>query len=236
MKKTQANVIVLDRVYKEYQVRHEKPTLTDAIFMRGYTETFQALSDITLNIQKGEKVGFIGRNGSGKTTLLKIIAEIAAPTKGLVTTVGKVVSLIDLEAGFHPDLSGVENVYLNGLIIGMSKKEIDSKVQNIMAFADIGTIINAPFYTYSQGMKLRLGFSVGVHSDPDILILDEGLGAGDAAFTKKASAKIQEFFKQNKTILVVTHWFDFLEKNCNRIIKMDEGKIVADGGIELLKI
>jgi len=178
-----------------------------------------------MEINKGEKVGIIGPNGSGKTTLLKIIAGITSQTSGKIITDGKIVSLIDLEAGFHPDLIGEQNIYLNGMVLGMSKLEIKDKISQIIDFADIGQFIDVPMFTYSEGMKLRLGFSVAVHADPDILILDESMNAWDIDFQKKAQKKIEEFFKMGKTILIVTHWLDFVRKNCNKVITLEKGRI-----------
>ncbi|MDQ3008358.1 MAG: ATP-binding cassette domain-containing protein, partial [bacterium] len=193
-----------------------------------------ALDEVDLTIFAGEKVGIVGPNGSGKTTLLKVIVGITNASKGSVKTAGKVVSLIDLEAGFHPDLTGEENIFLNGMIIGMTKQEIEERFAEIVAFADIGDFIDSPLYTYSEGMKLRLGFAVAVHADPDVLILDEGITVGDVNFKIKSEKKIKEFFKAKKTILVVTHWVEFLQKNCNRIITMEHGQIINDGDTRLL--
>lgn len=236
MSRTKKKLAVeLKAVTKRYQIRHEKPTFFDTVPLFKKTRDFEALASLNFRVKPGEKVGIIGRNGSGKTTLLKIISGITQPTEGSVTTRGKIVSLIDLEAGFHPDLTGEENIFLNGLIIGMSKNEIAAQLSSIIEFADIGDFISAPFYTYSQGMKLRLAFAIGVHADPDILILDEGIATGDAAFQKKSSAKILQFFKAKKTIIVVTHWIEYLRKHCERIIWMEDGKIVEDGTTQILK-
>lgn len=225
--------IQLVKVSKWYTVHHEKPTFVERIF-NGSDERFRALNDIGLEIHRGEKVGIVGPNGSGKTTLLKIIAGIAMPTNGMVRVGGKIVSLIDLEAGFHPDLTGIENIFLNGVILGMSRKDVGNKLREIIKFADIGNFIDSPLYTYSQGMKLRLGFSVMVNAEPDILILDEGITAGDSEFQGRAQKKLRQFFGMGKTILVVTHWLEFLEKNCERILVMDRGRIIKDGGMKAL--
>jgi ABC-2 type transport system ATP-binding protein len=227
--------VELTNITKVYTLHHEKPTFMESLIKKNRTERFVALNDLSLQIPAGQKVGIIGHNGSGKTTLLKVIAGITTPTSGTVATKGKVVSLIDLEAGFHPDLTGEENIFLNGLVVGMSKQEIHAVYDDIVAFADIGNFIDAPLYTYSEGMKLRLGFSIAVHANPDILILDEGITVGDATFRKKAEQKIKEFFKARKTILVVTHWVEFLRENCNRILIMDRGEIVEDGSVAVLE-
>jgi len=221
--------VKLAKVSKKYILHHEKPTLAENIFFRKTKEEFWALRDINLTIKKGERVGIIGPNGSGKTTLLEIISGITAPTAGGVTTNGKIVSLIELEAGFHPELTGEENIYLNGLLVGMSKAEVKSKLKRVISFADIGQFIDAPMYTYSEGMKLRLGFSVVVHTNPDILVLDETLAVGDQAFQKKSFKKIQQFFKAGKTIIIVSHNMQFLISNCDRVVWLSRGKVRTDG-------
>jgi ABC-type polysaccharide/polyol phosphate transport system ATPase subunit len=225
--------IQLTDISKKYEIHHEKPTLVEK-FVKGHNETFWALRHIDLTVTRGEKVGIIGANGSGKTTLLKIIAGITAPSQGLVETHGKIVSLIDLEAGFHEDLSGEQNIHLNGMLLGMTKKEIDQKLSSIIRFADIKQFIDVPLYTYSQGMKLRLGFAVAIHANPDILILDEGLGAGDLDFQKKAQHAINALFKKNKTILFVTQQLHLLRGTCRRIILFDKGEKIADGGLSII--
>lgn len=220
--------IKLHQVSKKYSLHHEKPTLVESIFSSKHTEEFWALKKINLTIQKGERLGVIGPNGSGKTTLLEIIAGITTPTTGTIEVHGKIVSLIDLSAGFQPDLTGEENILLNGLLIGMSKDEVKEKLQNIIDFAELGHFIDAPFYTYSSGMALRLGFSIIVHAKPDILLLDENLGVGDEAFRKKSRRKIQSFLQQGNTIIIVSHWTDFLRENCQRLIWIDKGKTIMD--------
>jgi ABC-type polysaccharide/polyol phosphate transport system ATPase subunit len=222
-------VVKLTNISKKYYLNHEKPTLTEQIIKRTKTEEFKALDKINLTIYQGEKVGVIGLNGAGKTTLLKIISDITTPTTGQVVTVGRKVSLIELEAGFHPDLSGYENIKLNGLIVGMTKQEIHDQFENICKFANINTFLDAPLYTYSEGMKLRLGFSIAVHTNPDILILDENISAGDIKFQQKSKKKIEEFFKEGKTVIVSSHWYDFIEQQCSRALLLDQGHIIADG-------
>lgn len=218
--------IKLTNITKTYQLHHEKPTLVENIFGRSKRELFTALSGINLEIKKGEKVGIIGPNGSGKTTLLKLISGITTPTKGFVKTWGKVVSLIDLSAGFHPELTGQENIFLNALLVGMGGEEVRSKYKEIVSFADIGGFIDAPLYTYSSGMKLRLGFSISIAADPDILILDEETAVGDEDFQHKSSQKINQFFKQKKTIILVSHWMDYIQEHCQKVVLMKNGELV----------
>lgn len=209
-------------VTKRYQLHHEKPTFAEQIIRRKKKEIYTALQSVNLTVYKGERVGIVGPNGAGKTTLLKIITGITTPNEGKVITNGKVVSLIDIGAGFHPELTGEENIYLNGLILGMSKREIKEKYLDIIKYADIGNFIDAPLYTYSSGMRLRLGFSIAIHTDPDILLLDEGVVVGDADFQKKISKYLKKFLSTNKTAIIVSHWHEFLEKNCNRILSIQE--------------
>jgi ABC-type polysaccharide/polyol phosphate transport system ATPase subunit len=234
MPKRKKKAVTLKSVNKKYVVHHDKPTFVERLLSKNKNVLFHALKNINLDIYKGQKVGIIGLNGSGKTTLLKLICGITTPNKGSVKIKGKIISLIELTAGFHPDLTGAENIFLNGLLIGMDKKEIKRKFDSIIKFADIGDFIYAPFYTYSEGMKLRLGFSVAIHADPDILVLDEGIVTGDKDFQNKSSQKIKEFFEAGKTIIIVTHLTEYLEINCNRIIWLEEGKIKSDGGTEVL--
>jgi len=233
-KKTENIAIQLTGVSKKYEIHHEKPTLVEK-FVKGRNETFWALNDVNLIIRKGEKVGIVGPNGSGKTTLLKIITGITTPTTGTVKIHGKVVSLIDLTAGFHPDLTGIQNIYLNGLLLNLPKRRVDQLLTSIIAFANIDQFIDAPLFTYSSGMTLRLGFAIAVHSDPDILILDEGLTVGDKNFQKKSQAKIQEFFKKGKTIVLASHQLEFIHKNCNRVLIINSHTLSHDGSTRLLK-
>ncbi len=220
--------VQLLNIKKEYSIHHEKPTLVEK-FIRSNNERFIALHNINLTIAKGERIGIVGPNGSGKTTLLKIIAGITAPTKGSVKTQGNIVSLIDLQAGFHPDLSGYKNIFLNGLLLGMEKKEIEAKCHSIIEFADIHQFIDAPMFTYSSGMALRLGFAIAIHADPDILLFDEGLSVGDKNFQKKSSKKIQALMKKKLTVVIVSHQMTLMKKLCSRFVILQNGSILSDG-------
>lgn len=233
MKKSDNIVIKLVNVSKRYTIHHEKPTLVEHL-ITGRHEEFWALKNINLEIRKGEKVGIIGPNGSGKTTLLKIIAGITSPTSGRVEMHGKIISLIDLEAGFHSDLTGYQNIFLNGMILGMKKKEIEAKMDSIIKFADIKQFIDVPVFTYSEGMKLRLGFAVAVHADPDILVLDENISAGDADFKEKSSRKIREFSRQSKTIILVSHSLDLIRSYCDKVSLLSLGILVKTGSIGII--
>lgn len=226
--------VELKNVTKTYTLHHEKPTFIENVIKNGHQEQFAALKNTDIKIVEGERVGIVGANGSGKTTLLKIIAGITSVDSGLVKNKGKVVSLIDLGAGFHPDLTGEENIFLNGLVIGMTKQEIKQQFNNIIKFADIDQFIDAPLYTYSAGMRLKLGFSIAVHSDPDILLIDEGFAVGDENFREKARKKNIEFKKQGKTLVMVGHWLWELGKSCDRFLWLDNGEVIKSGGKSLL--
>lgn len=222
MKKIPA--IELIGVNKTYEIHHDKPTLMEKI-MKGKHETFQAIPYLDFTVWKGETVGLIGPNGSGKTTLLKMIAGITSPTSGKILRHGKVVSLIDLEAGFHEDLSGVQNIQVNGMLLGLSRTFIHSSLKSIIRFADIGNFIDVPLYTYSAGMKLRLGFAIAVHTNPDIIILDESMAVGDGNFYQKVRQKIQEFHRAHKTLVIASHNIPEVYATCSRIIHIEHGII-----------
>jgi len=228
-------VIEVKNVTKRYILRHEKPTLIENLLYRSKKGIHIALDNVSFDVYKGDRLGIIGSNGSGKTTLLKLIAGITKQQEGNIKINGKVVSLIDLSAGFHPDLTGEENIFLNGLVIGMTKSEIEEKKQAIIEYADIGKFIDAPLYTYSSGMKLRLGFAVAVHSNPDVLLIDEGFAVGDENFRKKAYEKITKLKKKKKTIVMVSHWLGELERNCNKFLWLEKGKMMFFGGKNVIK-
>lgn len=231
--KNQNLAIDIQNVTKKYVIHYEKPTMVET-FIKKPNKSFNALTNVSLKIYHGEKIGIIGPNGAGKTTLLKIISGITTPTSGHIKTNGRIVSLIDLEAGFHPELSGAQNIYLNGMLLGMSRTEIKNKMEKIIDMADLNGFIDVPLFTYSDGMKLKLGFSIAINADPEILILDEGIWAGDLKFQKLSSKKIGELFKMNKTIIIATHWLDYIRKNCNRVILIKNGKVVKDGSTKVI--
>jgi ABC-type polysaccharide/polyol phosphate transport system ATPase subunit len=234
-KNTVPVVIQLENVTKKYILHHEKPTFIESMLNSARTETFTAVNNIFLDIRQGEKVGIIGLNGSGKTTLLKLIAKITQPTNGTVTTRGRVVSLIDLEAGFHPELSGEANIFLNGLLLGMSRQEIKQEMKNIITFSGLESFIDVPFYTYSQGMKLRLGFSVAIHSQPDILLIDEGYAVGDKNFTQKAKKRLNKMLNKSLTLLLVSQVPSFIAEYATKIIEIEKGTIKATGDLSLAR-
>lgn len=193
---------------------------------------FYALSDVSLEILRGQTVGLIGANGSGKSTLLKVLAGILKPTTGAVTVNGRIASLLELGAGFNGDLSGRDNVYLNASLLGLSRRETDRLFDSIVDFSELAEFIDNPVRHYSSGMYVRLGFAVAVHVDPDVLLVDEVLAVGDEAFSRKCMDKIAEFQADGRTILFVSHALDLVERICDRGIVLNKGKVVYDGDAE----
>lgn len=196
---------------------------------RGFSEPFYALRDVSFRISRGETVGIVGRNGSGKSTLLKLIAGVMAPSAGDVRVYGRVSPLIELGAGFHPDLTGRENIHLNASILGMSSKEIKRQFQAIVDFAELREFIDTPVKRYSSGMYMRLGFSVAIHSDPDILLVDEVLSVGDTYFQEKCLAKMHEFQAKGTTMVLVSHSLELVQRFCERVLFIDGGRLVDEG-------
>ena len=195
----------------------------------GWSDPFYALQDVTFTIKKGETVGIVGRNGSGKSTCLKLIAGVMAPSDGEVHVHGRVSPLIELGAGFHPDLTGRENVYLNASILGMSNRDIRAGFDEIVEFAELHDFMDTPVKRYSSGMYMRLGFSVAVHSDPDILLVDEVLAVGDALFAEKCMAKIRQMHERGVTIVIVSHSVDMIREFCERAFLLSGGHLVEEG-------
>ena len=196
-------------------------------------KTFYALSDISFSVKKGERIGIIGKNGAGKSTLLKIISRITAPTTGSIGINGKIASMLEVGTGFHPELTGRENIYMNGAILGMTRKEIDEKCEKIIDFSECREFIDTPVKRYSSGMYVKLAFSVAAHLDSDILIMDEVLAVGDMAFQQKCIEKMDEISREDgKTILYVSHNMNTIRNLCDRCIVLDSGKIIFDGKTE----
>ena len=193
------------------------------------SETFPALTDVSFTVAKGSTYGIIGRNGSGKSTALKLVAGITKPTSGVVNVDGRISALIELGAGFHPEISGRENVFINGIMLGLSKREITARFDEIVDFAELREFIDAPVKTYSSGMYMRLGFAVAIHVDPDVLLVDEVLAVGDEGFTHKCLDKFAEFRRRNKTILLVTHSLNLVERFCDDALWLDGGRAMAHG-------
>ena len=225
------NSIEVENLSKIYTLRTSKSTSIKEYFLKGYffksdIKKLKALDDISFSLQKGETLGIIGGNGSGKSTLLKLAAGITEPTSGRIDVNGRVAALLELGAGFHPELTGLENLYLNGAIIGIPKADLDKKKDEIFSFAELEKFIHTPVKHYSSGMSVRLGFSIAIHTNPDILLIDEVLSVGDGYFQIKSFEKIREFQKKGKSILFVTHSLDYAEAICDEIIWLDKGKIL----------
>ncbi len=191
---------------------------------------FWALKDVSFEVKQGEVLGIIGKNGAGKSTLLKILAQITEPTSGKIEIHGRVASLLEVGTGFHPELSGRENIYMNGTILGMTRKEIDAKLDEIIDFSGVDKFIDTPVKFYSSGMKVRLGFSVAAHLEPEILIIDEVLAVGDFEFQKKCLGKMEDVSRnQGRTVLFVSHQMDAITRLCSRVLVLREGKIFYEG-------
>ncbi|MBU0619010.1 ABC transporter ATP-binding protein [Patescibacteria group bacterium] len=226
------NVIEFNQLSKRYFKQNQKTfkELLPALFKGKSGGRFVwALKDIDLKIARGETLGIIGLNGSGKTTLLKLMAGITQPTMGKIMVKGRISPLIELGAGFHPELTGRENIYLNASILGIAKKAIDQNFKQIVSFAEIGEFINTPVKFYSSGMYMRLGFSIAVNVRPEILLVDEILAVGDISFKEKCFKKMNQFKKQHTTIIFISHSMETVVNFCSRVILLEAGKIIADG-------
>jgi len=223
------------KVYRRYGRRRQFATLKSALLsgsvMRDLRPdaVFQALKGVSFDVRKGKTFGIVGRNGSGKSTMLKLIAGIGKPTAGSVRVQGRVSALIELGAGFHPEISGRENVQINGLMLGLSRREIADRFEDIVRFAELEEFIDAPVKTYSSGMYMRLGFAVAINVDPDVLLVDEVLAVGDEAFTHKCLDKFAEFRRRGRTVLLVTHSLDLVTRFCDEALWLDSGVVKADG-------
>jgi len=223
------------KVYRRYNRRRQFATLKSALLSRSLVrdlepdETFSAVKDVSFTLPAGRTLGVIGRNGSGKSTMLKLVAGITKPTTGTVTVQGRVSALIELGAGFHPEISGRENVFINGIMLGLTKKEVGRRFAEIVEFAELQEFIDAPVKTYSSGMYMRLGFAVAIHVDPDVLLVDEVLAVGDEGFTHKCLDKFAEFKRRGKTILLVTHSLGLVERFCDEALWLDGGSMKALG-------
>ena len=225
----------VDKRYRKVAHAHRFLTLKSAILGGDLFKTlspgevFTALDGVSLDIARGETLGVIGSNGAGKSTLLKLIAGVAKPTTGKVTVNGRISALIELAAGFHPEISGRENVFINGIILGLSRAQVAERFDEIVSFAELQDFIDAPVKTYSSGMYMRLGFSVAIHIDPEVLLIDEVLAVGDEAFVHKCLDKIAEFKRRGKTILLVSHSLDSVRRLCDRVVWMKDGSIEQAG-------
>ena len=231
----QEYAICVKDVYKSFNVYLDKAnTLKERLlfFSRNKKEKREVLKNINLNIKKGETVALIGTNGSGKSTLLKLMTKILYPNSGIIEIYGNLTSLLELGAGFHPDFSGRENIYFNASIFGLSKKEIDDRVESIIDFSELRNYIYNPIRTYSSGMYMRLAFAVAINVNADILLVDEILSVGDEHFQNKCIEKMLELKKEGKTMVFVTHSMESVRKLCNRTVWLHNGNIQMDGNSE----
>jgi ABC-type polysaccharide/polyol phosphate transport system ATPase subunit len=229
-------VIEVRNISKKFRIYHERNLNLKYAFLNflagkksSYYDEFWALRNINMDIKKGEAIGLIGENGSGKSTLLKLLSRILYPDEGHIYTEGKIAALIEIGAGFHSELTGRENIYINGSILGFKKKEIEASLEEIIEFSGLEKFIDNPIKTYSSGMYVRLGFSIAIHVDPDILLIDEILAVGDENFQKKCLQKIDGFKSEGKTIILVSHDLTTVEKMCERVFLLDNGLIASEG-------
>lgn len=224
--------VVINSVRKTFKLRHThslKETFIAAIRRKQISTMFNAVDEVSFNISEGESVALLGFNGSGKSTLLKLISGVFQPDSGTVLTRGRVAGLIEVGAGFHPDLSGRENIFLNAAILGMSRNEIEVRFDEIVEFSEIRDFIDTEVKHYSSGMFLRLAFSVAIHTEVDVLLVDEILSVGDEPFQRKCLAKVRELHEQGKTLVVVSHDLDMVADLCERGVLLRRGKMVFDG-------
>lgn len=229
------SVIVFEDVVQRFRVIQERPdTLREAFAKlhrrrRTTIHDFEAVKHVSFEVSRGTTLGIIGRNGSGKSTMLKIIAGVYRPSAGRVTVRGSVAPLIELGAGFHHELTGRENILINGLLLGLTRRQIQEREQSIIDFAEIGEFIDSPVKQYSSGMYMRLAFSVATEVDPDILLIDEILAVGDAGFKQKCDRRIQDFRRRGKTIILVSHDMSAMKNFCDRLLLIDKGELLEDG-------
>ncbi|MDK1327184.1 ABC transporter ATP-binding protein [Arthrobacter sp. zg-Y1143] len=231
-----ASAIEIHNINKQFVLRHTRSMKEAFVWLvkgrKGdLSEKFHALKGVSLNVEQGETVALLGLNGSGKSTLLKHISGVMRPDSGTVGTRGRVAGLIEVGAGFHHDLSGRDNVYLNGAILGMTEDEINEKFDSIVEFSEIGQFIDTEVKFYSSGMYLRLAFSVAVHTDPEVFLVDEILAVGDEPFQRKCIDKIKELAGEGKTLVVVSHDLDLVSRICERGVLLEHGEVVMDGPV-----
>ncbi len=232
-------VIAIDNLWKSFPVRRDRPGFKEFIvnahkFLRTDNNCFWALKGISLRVEKGECLGVIGRNGAGKSTLLSILLGVMNPTKGSICVSGKKTPLLELGAGFHPDLTGRENIIMNGVLLGFTEKEVKDRMNDIIAFSELGDFIEMPVRTYSSGMYMRLAFSIAIHTDPEILLLDEILAVGDESFQMKSGKALEKLIKSGVTTIFVSHSMIAVKKVCDRVIWLEQGEIRQDGNPDIV--
>lgn len=224
-----------DKVSKRYRIRHEDGTVSRNPLVRAWnrlrtrSEDFWALRDVSFEVKRGEALGIIGHNGAGKSTILKLLSNITTPTSGEITINGRLAALIEVGSGFHPELTGRENIFLSGSILGMKRREIEAKLDQIIEFAGVREFIDTPVKRYSSGMYVRLGFAIAAHLDADVLLLDEVLAVGDVSFQAKCLQRVRELRESGKTIVFISHDLAAVERLCDRVLLMERGRLVAEG-------
>ncbi|MCD4525332.1 ABC transporter ATP-binding protein [Nocardioides sp. cx-173] len=226
--------IVIDDVTKEFTLRYHRTLKQMSVALmkgRDISDTFRALEDVSFTVEQGESIGLMGLNGSGKSTLLKLVQGVMRPDSGKVLTRGRIAGLIATGAGFHPQLNGRDNIYLNAAVLGMTEQETKRKFDEIVEFADIGRFLDSPVGNYSSGMFARLGFSVAIHVDSDIFLADEALAVGDRPFRRKCMEKMQEVRDSGRTLFYVSHSAGSVRQMCDRVIVLEKGRVGFDGGV-----
>jgi len=232
-------VIKAENLWKSYPMRRDRPGFKEFVinapkFLKDNNNRFWALRGVSFEVKKGESLGIIGRNGAGKSTLLTLLLGVAQPTEGSVTISGKKTPLLELGAGFHPDLTGIENIIINGVLLGHTEAEILARRDAIADFAELGEFINMPIRTYSSGMHMRLAFSIAIHTSPEVLLMDEILSVGDESFQKKSGKALLELIKGGVTTVYVSHSMEAIKKICNRVIWLEQGEIRSEGEVGLV--
>ena len=232
-------MIKAENLWKSYPMRRDRPGFKEFVinapkFLKDNNNRFWALRGVSFEVKKGESLGIIGRNGAGKSTLLTLLLGVAQPTEGSVTISGKKTPLLELGAGFHPDLTGIENIIINGVLLGHTEAEILARRDAIADFAELGEFINMPIRTYSSGMHMRLAFSIAIHTSPEVLLMDEILSVGDESFQKKSGKALLELIKGGVTTVYVSHSMEAIKKICNRVIWLEQGEIRSEGEVGLV--
>ncbi len=223
------SAVVVNNIYVSYRMVNSVSIKQSLTYRRGKSkprvEEFQALKDVSFEVERGQTVGIIGSNGAGKSTLLKTLAGVFQPDQGSIHLYSESISLLAIGTGFENDLSGVENIYLNGILLGMNRKELDGKLQEIIDFADIGDFVYKPVRTYSSGMRVRLAFSIASNIQPDILLIDEVLGVGDEIFREKSTARIKDMITSDRTVILISHNMTTIKEMCNRVLWLEKGEV-----------
>ncbi|MCL5982722.1 MAG: ABC transporter ATP-binding protein [Firmicutes bacterium] len=232
-------MIRAENLWKSFPMRRDRPGFKEFIvnapkFLKNNNDRFWALKGVSFSVKKGECLGVIGRNGAGKSTLLSLLLGVAQPTKGSIEVNGKKTPLLELGAGFHPDLTGIENIIINGVLIGHTEAEIRARMEAIIAFSELGEFIRMPIRTYSSGMQMRLAFAIAIHTSPEVLLIDEILAVGDESFQKKSGKALLALIKGGVTTVYVSHSMEAIKKICDRAIWLDHGEIQAEGEVAMV--